>query len=227
MATIEQRGPYQFRVKIRRRGVKETRTFETRAEAETWARIMEGKVTGDEYVDRKPARDTTVSQACEWFLDQIAPLGPSGKRVPKSDHAKNQVSKLGYWMKSEFADWSLVSLHPWDLIEWRDELMGEAECSPQTLVHRLNTLSQVYKTWALAHKVSIDNPVVEKVRPSLGGARNRRLDDRRDAEERTEEDRLLDACGRSTRPWLRAAVIIAIETCMRQAETGIVPHGVV
>jgi plasmid stabilization system protein ParE len=95
-------------------------------------------------VDRKEARSKTVAQACEWFMDRIAPVDTAtGKRVAKSQHAKNQLSKLKYWINSEFAPWSLVSLKPWDLIDWRDQTMDEEGCSAQTIVHRLNTLSQV------------------------------------------------------------------------------------
>jgi len=224
MPTIEERGPHQFRAKVRRRKpsgelVTKTKTFESRSEAEAWARIIEGKVTGDEYVDKRVSRDTTVSQACEWFLQRIAPIDErTGKRAHRSDHARNQASKLRYWMGSEFAGWSLTALKPWDLIEWRDELLGEAECSPQTVVHRLNTLSQVYKEWGPAHQVEIDNPVTEKVRPPLGRGRDRRLDSDPDHDGKTEEERVLEACTRSKSPWLRAAVIISIETCLRQAE---------
>jgi len=219
LATIEERGPYQFRVKIRRKGVTQTKTFETWAEADRWARIVEGKVVGDEFVDRRAAQQTTVSQACAWMMDRVAPADEeTGKRVPRSDHAKNQVSKLRYWMSSEFADWALVSLKPWELIEWREELLDDGAASPQTIVHRLNTLSLVYKEWPLAHKVPVDNPVIEGVRPSLGPGRNRRLNAEPDEHGKTEEQRLLDACAKSSRPWLRAAVIISIETCMRQAE---------
>ncbi len=39
----------------------------------------------------------------------------------------------------------MVSLKPWDLIDWRDELLAEAECSAQTIVHRLNTLSYGFR----------------------------------------------------------------------------------
>jgi hypothetical protein len=42
MATIEKRGAYQFRAKIRRRGLKDTRTFESYREAQDWALEEEG-----------------------------------------------------------------------------------------------------------------------------------------------------------------------------------------
>ena len=107
---------------------------------------------------------------------------------------------------------------PWDLIEWRDELLGDDECTAQTIVHRLNVLSQVYVNISLALKIEVINPVGPKVRPSLGPGRDRRLDIHLDAKGKDEEARLLEACAGSTRPWLKAAVIISLETAMRQAE---------
>lgn len=214
MASIEKRGPYQYRVKVRRKGVSETRTFDSLKEAEDWARIMEGKVTGDEYQDRKKARDTSLSQACDWFE---ANLDRS-----KAD-AKNKVSKLSYWRASAFASWSVVSIKPADLIRWRRDVLDEdnaedgevcgpdAECGPQTVVHRLNVLSQILQRWALAHDQPITNPVVRGVRPPLPRGRDRRLME-------GEEKRLLKAAEASSRTWLKAVIIIAIETCMRQSE---------
>lgn len=223
MASIDARGPYQFRARIRRKAgdrvVTISKTFINLAEAQAWVTVQEGKVVGDEYVDRKRVQATTVRQACEWFMDRIAPLDrKSEKRMPKTAHAKNQLSRLRYWCASEFADWSLVSLKPWDLIEWRDELLSEGDCAAQTLVHRLNTLSQVYINFALAQKMEVANPVGEKVRPSLGQGRDRRLSPHLDADDKNEEARLLAACVTSSRPWLRGAVIISLETAMRQAE---------
>ncbi|MDA3785901.1 MAG: Arm DNA-binding domain-containing protein, partial [Deltaproteobacteria bacterium] len=45
MATIEKRGPYQFRAKVRKFGYKPvTKTFNSRKEAEKWARSVESKI---------------------------------------------------------------------------------------------------------------------------------------------------------------------------------------
>jgi integrase len=207
MATVWERGPYQFCVRVRRNGVSQTKTFESKSAAEEWARIVEGKVTGDEFQDRRVVRDTTLSQACQWLSDNLADTPDAG----------NKRSKLKYWRHTEFADWSLVSLRPADLIRWRREVLDEdgdgeeAECSAQTVVHRLNVLSQVYKQWALGHDQILTNPVMEGVRPGLPSGRNRRLRD-------GEEWRLVNACRASSRSWLRPAVVIALETCMRQSE---------
>jgi hypothetical protein len=40
----------------------------------------------------------------------------------------------------------------------------EAECGPQTVIHRFNALSKLIQTWARAHKVPLDNPVKPGVR---------------------------------------------------------------
>jgi integrase len=212
---IQVRGPHQYRVQVRRNGVYQSKTFEKLSEAQQWQRIMEGKVTGEELVDRKRARSTTLVQACNWMLD--------GKRVGNNPDAKNVSAKLRYWKESKFAIWSLASIHDWDLIEWRRDVLDEdnaedgelcgpaAECGPQTVIHRLNALSKLIQTWARAHKTPLENPVKPGVRPGKPDGRDRRLSGQ-------QEKRLLDAAQKSSRPWLKAAIVISIETCMRQGE---------
>lgn len=214
-AGIQVRGPHQFRVQVRRNGVNQSKTFETLREAQEWQRITEGKVTGEELIDLKVARGTSLAKACEWMLE--------GNRVGNNPDAKNVSAKLRYWKTSKFADWSLAAIHDWDLIEWRRETLDEddaddgeafgpaAECGSQTVIHRLNALSKLIQTWARAHKVPLDNPVKPGVRPGRPDGRDRRLADK-------EEKRLLDAAKKSTRPWLQAAIIISIESCIRQGE---------
>jgi integrase len=222
MATIEQRGPHQFRVRVRRNGVSQTKTFETRGAGVDWARILDGKVSGDDFIDRSRAQDTTLSQALDWYERAVVPKTPRSTKV--------KLGLVRYWRSSRFADWSLVSLHPWDLLEWRREVLDEdnaedgelagpdAEFGVQICVHRLNLISHLYGQWSLIHKSPVDNPVVRGVRPLLGNGRERRLDPQPDENGKTEEDRLYAACDASKSSWLGAAVRIAIETGLRQAE---------
>ena len=212
---IQVRGPHQFRAQVRRNGVYQSRTFEKLSEAQEWLRITEGKVTGEEFLDLKRPRVTTLARACDWMID--------GKYAGTRPNAKNVVAKLRYWKRSKFADWSLASIHDWDLIEWRRDVLDEdnasdgaicgpaAECGPQNVIHRLNALSKLIQTWARAHKVPIDNPVRPGVRPGRPEGRHRRLTE-------DEEKRLLVAAQKSSRAWLKAAIIISIETSMRQGE---------
>ncbi|MGQ9371655.1 site-specific integrase [Azospirillum sp. ST 5-10] len=88
----------------------------------------------------------------------------------------------------------------------------------QTCVHRLNLISHLYGQWSLIHQVAIESPVVRGVRPTLDNGRNRRLDSEPDQDGKTKEDRLYAVCDTSKSTWLGAAVRIALETSMRQAE---------
>lgn len=221
MATIDKRGPYQWRARVRRDGKSLTKTFESYEAANEWALRLEGKIVGDEYQDRRRAQGTTLTQACDWLIENIDRT--------QAD-AKNKISKLNYWKTTEFAQWSLVGLRPADLLRWRrvvldednadgGEVAGpEAEVGPQTVIHRLNTLALVYQRWSLAHDQTLTCPVAKGVRPSLPDGRNRRLDPHPDKNGEDEETRLLKAAAKSSRPWLRAAIVIALETCMRQSE---------
>lgn len=212
---IQVRGAHQYRVQVRRNGFYQSRTFETLREAQEWQRIVEGKVTADEFVDLRRARTTTLAAACDWMLD--------GKLYGSNPGAKNVAVNLRYWKNSRFAGWSLLSIHDWDLIEWRREVLDEdnaedsgrcgpeAECGPQTVIHRLNALSKLIQIWARANKVPLDNPVRPGVRPAKPDGRDRRLAE-------GEENRLLEAAQKSSRPWLEVAIILSIETCMRQSE---------
>jgi len=170
MANVEQRGPYQFRVKVRRNGVSVSKTFESHSDAEAWARIQEGKITGEEYVDRSEAKTTRLRDAIEWLLDRIAPIDQkTGKRiVPSTQHNKNLKCKATYWLGTEFADWSIASITAANLVAWRrrvldeDEDESEPECSAQTVVHRLNFLSRLYGDWCMEKRCQLVNPVGKK-----------------------------------------------------------------
>jgi hypothetical protein len=61
MATFERRGRY-WRVRVRRRGYPEqTRTFDSKAQAEVWARTIEGEMDRGLYLDRTEAEKNPLS----------------------------------------------------------------------------------------------------------------------------------------------------------------------
>ena len=210
MANIQERGPYQFRVQVRRGGKSVSKTFETRREAEDWARITEGKVTGGEVVQKQTV--ASLAQACAWMEAHVG----------TNADARNQRGHIRYWKDSKFAAWAVSAIHDWDVIEWRREVLDEANAEDegvgpeavfgaQTCIHRMNALSKIIQTWARANKVVIGNPIKPGVRPEKPDGRSRRVD-------ADEEARLLKVAEASSRPWLKAAIIIAIETAMRQGE---------
>jgi integrase len=214
---IQIRANSKFRVQVRRNGIYQSKTFGSVRAAEDWQRVVEGKATAEEVVDQKTAKRTTLASACAWMI--------AGNHVGQGTNAKNMVSKVRYWQESRFANWSLPAIHDWDLIEWRRDVLDEdqaedgaavgpdAECSAQTVIHRLNALSKLIQIWSRAHRIVLVNPVSRGVRPATPDGRSRRL-------QGGEETGLANAARKSSRYWLRPAIAISIETCMRQSELG-------
>ncbi len=74
MASISTRGDYQFQAIVRRKGYKsQTKTFETRVEAEKWAREVEFKMDKGRFRDKREVESTTLSQALERYLNTVTP----------------------------------------------------------------------------------------------------------------------------------------------------------
>jgi len=66
MATFRKRGPYQWQAQVRKKGQPlQTRTFETRAEAEQWARLIEVEMDKGVFVSRAEAESTPLRELLE------------------------------------------------------------------------------------------------------------------------------------------------------------------
>jgi Arc/MetJ-type ribon-helix-helix transcriptional regulator len=74
MATIRKRGDLQWEVRVRRQGRPTTcKTFETRAEAEKWAREIESEMDRGVFVSRSEAERTTLKEALARYIDEYIP----------------------------------------------------------------------------------------------------------------------------------------------------------
>ena len=72
MADIRKRGPYQWQVRIRRKGYStQEKTFNTKAEAEAWAATTESEIVRGVFVSRKEAENTTLSEALDRYLKEV------------------------------------------------------------------------------------------------------------------------------------------------------------
>ena len=75
MAAITNRGPLQWRVRIRRRGYPlTTKTFDTKAEAEAWARLMESEMDRGIFVSRAEAERYTLSECLDRYIEEYMTL---------------------------------------------------------------------------------------------------------------------------------------------------------
>ena len=73
MADIRKRGPYQWQVRVRRKGYpSQSKTFNTKSEAETWARQIESEMDRGLFVSRKEAENTTLSEALDRYAQEVS-----------------------------------------------------------------------------------------------------------------------------------------------------------
>lgn len=203
MATINKRGSFQFQASIRRKGYPtQIKTFETRRDAEAWARSIESEMDTGRFVPTKEADQTSLYDALTRYADEVT----AHKRS-----AKSELRRIAVWQKHPLAQRSLSQIRGADIASYIRE--RRASVSSGTIRLDLALISHLYtialQNWGLE---SLDNPVLKIKKPAPGKARDRRL-------ENGEEERLLEACNTSrSAPWLGAAVGLAIETGMRAGE---------
>ena len=201
MATIIKRGDLQWQVKVRRRGFpSQSRTFDTKAQADAWARMVEGEMDRGVFVDRSEYEKTTFLEALDRYEREVAILK---KGYPQEKY------KIAYWRRTPFAGRYLVGLRPTDLAVWRDEHLKIH--SPSTVNRLLILVSHLFtiaiKEWGMAGLV---NPVSQIRKPKLPKGRDRRLLP-------GEEKALLDGC-RDYGGDIEGIVRLAVETGMRRSE---------
>ena len=75
MATFRKRGPYQWQAQVRKKGQpSQTKTFETRAAAEQWAREVEYEMDRGIFLSRAEAESTTLGELLARYLREVTPL---------------------------------------------------------------------------------------------------------------------------------------------------------
>ena len=199
MATIIKRGDLQWQVKVRRRGFpSQSRTFDTKAQADAWARMVEGEMDRGVFVDRSEYEKTTFLEALDRYEREVAILK---KGYPQEKY------KIAYWRRTPFAGRYLVGFRPTDLAAWRDEHLKTH--SPSTINRLLILVSHLFtiaiKEWGMAGLV---NPVSQIRKPKLPKGRDRRLLP-------GELDRIVSA---SESTVLSDIIRFALETGMRRSE---------
>lgn len=202
MASIRKRGPYQWQCRVTKNGVSESKTFNTKAEAEAWAAVIESEIVRGVYVSYSEAESTTLKEAFERYAREIFPT--------RKDGGRRQANLMKRWLEHSLAKRSLASIRPTDVAAYRDARLKEV--SPNTVRLELSLLSHLFtiavQEWDIG---GITNPVKNIRKPKLPPGRDRRLVG-------DEEHRLLEACAASRSNALQDIVIVAIETAMRLTE---------
>ena len=207
MATFEQRESGWWQAKIRRRGhPAQSKTFETRKEAEAWARIIESEMDRGVFVSRSTAERTTFKDIAKRFKEEFAPHHYRPRKDEK-EAWRTQVKHL----TDELGDYSIAAITPQVVVQYRDNRSKVVQGS--TVKKEIDMLSKVLTV--AVHEFGIvlpfGNPVANVRKPSVAPPRTRRLVG-------DEAERLIEQCVSSRNLWLLPAVQLAIETSMRQGE---------
>ncbi|MDK2848823.1 MAG: hypothetical protein PWP34_2176 [Desulfuromonadales bacterium] len=198
MASINKRGPYQWQVKIRRKGYPlQSKTFETEEDAKKWARLIESEMDRGVFISQAEAEKTTLQEALERYKKEITP----GKKG-----AKQEISRINVLSASPLAPRYLASIRSTDIAKYRDDRLHDRK--PSTVNNELNLLSHLFtvakKEWGLE---GLRNPVKDIRKPKQPAGRDRRL-------HLGEEEKLLKTAPQKLRP----LIVLALETAMRLGE---------
>lgn len=213
MATIRKRSA-GWEVQVRRHGYPVVnQTLPTKADAVSWAAVVESEMARGAFIDRSLAESTTFGDLLTRYAREIT--------VHKKG-ARAEGCRVQALLREPIARAPLSHLTGQRLAKWRDE--RHLQVFGSTVNRDLNLFSHMFnvarKEWAFP----IDNPVALVRRPKNNRGRTRRLS-------REEEERLLAQLapsersndgtslpGGSRNPWAHTIVLLALETAMRRGE---------
>lgn len=220
MASIWKRGDY-WRVAIRKRGYPaQARTFDTKADAESWARQVETEMDRGSFVDRREAERNTLGDLLLRYSKEISPHKKGGEQ---------EILRIRKLRSDPIAHYKVAALTGKVLAAYRDRrLNGDGERRPvsgSTVNRELTLVSHVLnvanKEWDIHLAI---NPVSTIRRPRESRGRSRRLG-------AAEEARLFAELSASPRnelghydkggsrnPSILPLTILALETAMRRGE---------
>jgi integrase len=166
MATLRKRGPYQWEAQVRRRGwPAQSKTFESKAEAEAWAQMIESEMARGVWLDRSEAENTTLREVLDRYEKEISPRKRSHER---------EVSFLNTWRQTDLAARMVSRIRGSDIAGLRDDWLKEL--APASVLRRLQVLSHVFNTarreWGME---SLANPVELITKPAPANERQRRV----------------------------------------------------
>jgi len=199
MATLRKRGPYQWEAQVRRRGwPAQSKTFESKAEAEAWAQMIESEMARGVWLDRSEAENTTLRELLDRYEKEVSPRKRSHER---------EVSFLNTWRQTELAARMVSRIRGSDVAGLRDDWLKEL--APASVLRRLQVLSHVFNTarreWGME---SLANPVELISKPAPANERQRRVSP-------DELEAIILATGSK---FLPAMLRIAVQSAVRRGE---------
>ena len=199
MATFRKRGPYQWEARIRKRGYPTTcKTFDTKADAEAWAKDIETNMNRNIFVSAKEAESYTLTECLERYIEEY---------TPRLKHPAREAGRARFLQQYPIAHRIMSTIRSKDIAEFRRQREAEGK-SGNTIRLDFALLSKLFNyarsDWGME---SLQNPVQIAAKPRPGKSRDRRLED-------GEETKILEA---AKHPF-EAIIRFALETAMRREE---------
>lgn len=206
MATYRKRSG-GWRVEVAKKGVRDSGTFSTKAEAVAWATQREAEILAG-VGSPKGASNSTLKEALEKYKLEVSPskVGQRWEEI-RLDKLINELEFVGERMADVGAE---------QIAAWRDLRLKSVATS--TVRREMTLLSSVFEQARREWRWIKSNPVREVKRPKNRPPRDRRIST-------SEEKKILDGLGyvdgaapASKLQELAYAFLIALETAMRQGE---------
>jgi integrase len=202
MASFRQRGG-KWQARVLRNGYPDqTKTFETKADAEKWARALESEIDKGQFVNVSEAQRNTLGDVIARYLTEV---------TPSMKGAAEDTIRLKAIMRKPIARWSMANLSAAHIATYRDERLKEV--SAGTVIRELAYLSAIINHARREWGINVPNPVQMVRKPQSPQARSRVLND----EEVSKLLQALEPTGRRSH-WTKPAVQLALATAMRRGE---------
>ena len=202
MASIRFRSN-KWQARISRKGEQSlVKTFQSKEDAERWARSVEVEWDKGTYQNTHQAQKTTFGELIERYLREVTP-------TMRSKHEDNY--RLKAILRRPIAKVNTLLLNSSRIAKYRDERLKEV--SAGTVIRELAYFSSIINHARREWDINIVNPVLLVRKPPSPQGRNRILTPE-------EEKRLLHACEPKANRniYTRPFVILALETAMRRGE---------
>ena len=202
MATIRELESGKFQVQVRRRGMRPAvKSFNTKTDADRWARLLESEIDRGVFVDRTEAQRTTIAELIDRYRAEVTP----GKKSARREKQRLLI------LQRHFGAFSPATLRSTHIAAYRDARL-KAGLAGATVLKEINSISHLLdvamKDWGIALP---SNPAKLVRRPQVARGRERRLMP-------GEETKLLTACEASNARMLAPIVRFALATGMRMGE---------
>lgn len=206
MATYRKRSG-GWRVEVVKKGVRDSGTFATKAEAVAWATQREAEILAG-VGSSKGASNSTLKEVLEKYKEEVSPtkVGQRWEEI-RLDKLINEL---------EFVGERIADVGAEQIAAWRDQRLKSVATS--TVRREMTLLSSVFEQARREWRWIKSNPVREVKRPKNRPPRDRRIS-------AAEEKKILDGLGyvegeapTSKLHELAYAFLIALETAMRQGE---------